>query len=103
MAFKLENYSNDAGVPVAFWKITNYSSDTMFKYVDASFSGWVSEELCIAGKSAVEIKRVRCMADKFDSYFSTEVLDAAQTNPLQQMYVYAKENSEFFSTATRVD
>ncbi|WP_278328291.1 hypothetical protein [Clostridium intestinale] len=42
------------------------------------------------------------MADKFDEYFSSQNLDENGSNPLLQMYKFAKDNSEFFKDSIDV-
>ncbi|QLY79312.1 hypothetical protein [Clostridium intestinale] len=103
MALQLNNYTNGAGVKTQYWKITDYSLRTIYKSVDITFGGWVTKELSDSGNySPVEIKKVRCLADKFDEYFSSQNLDENGSNPLLQMYKFAKDNSEFFKDSIDV-
>lgn len=102
MAFKLPQYTNGAGVPIEYWKITDYSIRTLYKSVDITFSGWVNQSLSDKNYSPVETKKVRCIADGFDNYFATDILNGEDSNPLLQMYNFAKENSDFFKDAENI-
>jgi hypothetical protein len=98
VALQLNNYINESGVPVAYWKITDYHPLLKFKSVDITMGGWLDKDKHDKGYSPVETKKVRCLADKYDTYFSTETLDK-ETNPLEQIYKFTKENNEFFANA----
>lgn len=101
MALQLNSYTNNLGIQVGYWKISQYSLRTLYKSVDITISGWKDKASCDNNDTAIEYKKVRCLADKFDYYFSTETLDK-ETNPLQQIYKFAKENSGFFADAEDV-
>jgi len=101
MALLKLGYKNGAGVLSEYWRVVDYKFNSQFKYVDMTFGGWVSEASRVAHMENSDTPRkVRCMKDKFDLYFSTEALNVDGTNPVLQMYKFAKENEEFFIGAT---
>lgn len=101
MALIKTDYLSGAGVPVAYWKIIDYRVNTYAKTVDISFGGWLNADCRAENLELVENpKKVRCLSDKFDLYFSTEIIDGIEINMVSQMYLFAKENSEFFKDST---
>ena len=101
MALIKVGYTNGAGVSAEYWKIIDYKINTQLKYVDITLGGWLNEECRVANMELADTpKKVRCMKDKFELYFSTEILNGTGINMLLQMYKFAKENSEFFLDAT---
>ena len=103
MALLKQNYTNGAGVPIEYWKIIDYRVNTYTKTVDISFGGWLNSKCRDANMELVENpKKVRCLSDKFDLYFGTEIIDGIDVNMISQMYKFAKENAKFFSDSTDI-
>ena len=101
MALLKTGYKNGAGVASAYWRIIDYKCNAQMKYVDMTFGGWVDEASRVANMELSDNPRkVRCMKDKFDGYFSVEALNGSDVNMLLQMYKFAKENDDFFLDAT---
>lgn len=101
MALIKTGYKNGAGVSSEYWRVIDYKSNTVLKYVDMTFGGWVNEECRLANMELSDTPRkVRCMKDKFDLYFGTDIINGMDVNMVLQMYKFAKENSEFFIDAT---
>lgn len=101
MALLKTGYKNGAGVMSEYWRVIDYKLNTQFKYVDMTFGGWVDETARVNNlENSDTPRKVRCMKDKFDVYFSTEALNISGNNPVLQMYKFAKENEEFFIGAT---
>lgn len=99
MGLITQEYKNSADVNVAYWKVLNYSINTVFKTVDASIGGYVTKESRDANKECVETRKIRVLPEKFDLYFSTDELSQNTINPILKIYVYAKENDGFFKDA----
>jgi len=101
MALLKEGYKNGAGVESKYWKIIDYRVNSIMKYVDITFGGWLNEECKTAEMDLSDTPRkVRCTRTDFDAYFSIEVLDAVGVNQVSQMYKFAKDKSDFFLGAT---
>jgi len=101
MALLKTGYKNGAGVMSEYWRVIDYKLNAQFKYVDMTFGGWVDETARVNNlENSDTPRKVRCMKDKFDVYFSTEALNVSGNNPVLQMYKYAKENEDFFIGAT---
>ena len=97
MALLKEGYKNGAGVESKYWRIIDYRVNSVMKYVDITFGGWINQESRIAELDLSDSPRkVRCMKSDFDAYFGTEVLDGNGINPILQMYNYAKDKDLFF-------
>ena len=103
MALLKQNYTNGAGVPIEYWKIIDYRVNTYMKTVDISLGGWLNSECRSTNMELVENpKKVRCLSDKFDLYFGTKVINGKGVNMVSQMYLFAKENADFFSDSTDI-
>lgn len=97
MALIKTGYKNGAGVGAEYWRIIDYRINTQLKYVDMTFGGWLNEECRLANMELSDTPRkVRCLKDKFDEYFGTNVVNGDGVNSVLQMYKFAKENDEFF-------
>jgi len=97
MALLKEGYKNGAGVESKYWRIIDYRVNSVMKYVDITFGGWINEECRVAELELSDSPRkVRCMKSDYETYFGTQILDGQGVNPILQMYKFSKENDEFF-------
>jgi len=73
----------------------NFNCDWKNKKASFSFDVYEDQAACEDGKTrlrrVVDVKtRFRLEGDNFDTYLAISVLNASDTNPVKQCYVYAK-------------
>jgi hypothetical protein len=97
----LKEYSNNQGVVVTYWSISGIKRSMRYKTAEVTISGYLSQSAKQNGCEAVEVRRIKVLLDKYDTYFSVNVLNQS-TNDIQQGYVYIKANEIMFTGATDV-
>ena len=97
MAFSKPDYVTNEGVKVSYWKIINYTINNPLNEADISFGGWVDKDSFDNDKDMADIpQKVVCNLEDFNAYFGQAILSSQTTNPILQMYKYAKDKSVFF-------
>lgn len=89
---------NESGVVVAYWKVSGLNLSFIGKRGFITVTGFLTEDARLADKDQITLKQVKIEPEKFDTYFSDELM--AATNPKDLAYKYIKENNEFFMDST---
>ena len=107
MALQL-NYNNDnTGQEIvdAYYRVENISINkdltraSFFVYIYVSDAARAEGKIAINSDSPL---RKEVSDSLFDKYFTSTALDAIDTNPISQAYLYLKNEDEDFSTATDI-
>lgn len=96
-----KDYTNNQGITVNYWCITNIAKNLRYKTAEITICGYLTLQAKEQGFEPVETRRVKVLWDDFESYFSTEVLNST-TNDIEQAYTYIKEHVEMFAEAIDV-
>ena len=103
MALQKTMYTSDnTGVAATYWRICDIDADWITKHGSIEIMGYINEQAFNDGKNPVITKVYEIREDLFDTYFSEQILNAQDVNPVSRGYLYVKDYSGEFSDAVIV-
>lgn len=90
------NLQSTQGIPYTFVEIGDICRNLSIKMANITIYAFYSQDAKDSGKDPVCTNTFTCQSDKFDNYFSLDILSQADVNDVSQGYKFLEENIDIF-------